>query len=491
MIEGGAQTHPERCMALRSFPQVVHQLMERFSKEQDVSWLQSGLVDGHFDYANAFNKGTPEQPFKRIRSALAFLKTVSHTSAPLGVVETPMTFLSLSIPDPQSFVPFVDALVNRLVEEKDRLNPTQNIGEAWGELRKVLGLALVGAIAADSVASVRKLLDAHSGLVEQTFACTEIGDALRDAVAQPNKSLFTPYFFAMQLGREDCMRALVEAGANLNRIGTREIDGQNRNEKATQRPIALTNHMDFTPMCRQPAYRLALEQWSEAEARNGSSPKAIGDALHSGGMAMLDAMTNTGPTVRKRAYIECFEAVGAYEHAPTESFMHACMGGRADVAEKIQGKIDWDKLRARPEDGVKAQADSFAVLALKAPAPSGEAQRVGLMLMKKTMAEGVFDQVFAPTAEFNLSSHSGTGRRLAQPVSLMIDKDHLGMLSLWMRQGMDPTKPHYEGCLSPLAYAEATGKDAIAHAMRTFLTRQKALSALDELDIPNTRTPSP
>lgn len=489
--EGGAQTHPERCMAMRSFPAIVHQLMEQFSRSQDVHWLKSGLEDGHFDFAQAFNAGKPDQAFKKIESAMAFLKTAHYESAPLGTIETPMTFLAFTVKDPEYFRSFFDAFVDRMVDQSSLLNPTKNIGVPWEKLRDVLGKVLLGAIAIDSVDGVEKLLDMHSSLVAQHYPTSVMGSELRDSVTHDNKTLFTPWYFAMQLGREECMRVLVKAGANLNAIGRKINEPANVNHRATESPIGLLDCAEFAPTCRRKPYQLALQQWRDGEEREDCPELETVATLHVAGLAMLAYANAKGQNVRKKAYIECFEAMEAYEHSPTDSFELACLSGRADIAERIQGKINWSRLHGRPEDGVQPEADSFIVKALKAPAPAGDSQRMGLMLMNKSLAEGSFEQVFAPIPEFNTCSHSGTGKRLAQPVSLMIDKDHMGMLLLWMKNGLDPSKAPYPECVSPVAYAEASGKDVIAHAMRTFMTRQKALSALDELDLSNTRTPSP
>lgn len=478
-------------MALNSFPEMVTDILSRSSRQQNVTLLQTALIDGHFHFSQGFNEGYVDDAFDKVDAVLDFMKASKTRvvfSDDEGVESEPLIDFEAS----PAMAAFYGDFTERCLREMQRLDLSNPTLQALASVDDLAFKMAAGAIAIGNTAALEKVLDMHPDVVSHQLLVTRLGGAFSDSFNAPENTTATLSLVALQHGRENALRVLFGRGADPVSMGEtlESVAGGGVSGITFDAVSGLTSR--FALGCSSSPYALALSQWIACKKEpttvldeNETKVKQIriDNDLHRASQLALEDAARPQQSARLTPAVVAFESLGVYQKEPELSFDTMCQVGLHAMTRNVKGPLDWT-IFCPIDDPLPQQKRKHLVMATMRKGLSEKVVNDTLeTIALRAMEEGVFDKVFKPSPEYNDSmSIDGAADWVEQPVSLIIDQGRSKMLVTLLEQGMDPSAQAFELSLSAMAYAKATGQEEMVHTMQTFLNRKKALSLLGGME---------
>lgn len=528
-----AKSHAERALTLASLPMsALIPFLSNAASELQTPWLQSAMTMGAFDFSREISKdGMPSHSLKALNAALDFIKNVDKRPYCVDANNGRLVFdpqdgagpantelfldrTLLTVNGHPEFNAFFEDLVDHLIDALDR--SVKDFTHKWAhsdndksthpldvvELQESFGRLLIGACALDMPRMVHSIVTRFPEAAASLHRLDTMGPILvklqlESLSDEPDHFKFTPYFFAMQLNRDVCMDAMVQA-SGLQHLpmgsevvfneGTTDAIETNNGWLLSQKIQVRSNQtMDIidtfkviTPVCTPNILTKALtERLSDKRSKEEGGPdrkylyekalQAIGDD------SWQDNVCNC---------FASFLQAGVYDLDTTRSMGEAVAFGFPEVAESIQGPIDWKQIfGAEPGNENFTPVMRGARLAAEHGHPHSLCAAL-LIAIERAVDEGHSDLVIASTALLNLKAeldekYEKLGVLVAQPMANMIIMEEFqGPLVAMLKAGLDPLKPLHPGTQSLLEMAESVNHDMV-NIIHSFNARKRSMALLD------------
>lgn len=519
-----ATGHAERAKTLVSLPMpALVALLADASTRLDTPWLQSALDIGAFDFSREIIKEAhASHSLTALDAALSFLRNMEETpyrDNPLhGVLGHERT--NLNVNGCTAFNAFFGDLVTQTLVARQRSieqyeSRFQQCAESelhpqnMPELNNVLGRLLMGACALNLPIAVRDIVQCLPHTATSAHSLASMGERLSNyqtdlAREKGSDFSFTPYFYAMQLNRTECMQAMLEA-SGLDRLplsyekvietvkteGHQGIHGyifgQNRKVTTLRGLDVIDTFKLMTPVCMHSVLTMALhERLLDQRPRKEGGPSL--QTLHELAIqALADDSWQDRTGSCKRSFIDC----GAYRIDSTKSVIHAINNGHPDVVLAAKEDADWAAVFAVSPyattmthcvfNSIQGNSSARYSDALLIAAQAAVAQGHGQCLLSSVPIDNTIS---------NEKSAMALGTRVAEPMASLVLERFNDVLLVMIEAGLPTHQPLHPGTKSVLAMAEAVNPEMVS-IIASFHARAQCRALLEDLeDAPSAKTPS-
>lgn len=347
--------------------------------------------------------------------------------------------------------------------------------------------------------------------------------------------LVTPGFVALMLSRTECLDVLAQANkSGLMFLGSVYEGGQVEREHLDIRSI----HNYYAPVCKPEVYTHALDLFVKSNNAeqilygngqdhenadlyhavkavkmrpyldNGRTPSA--EELAQDAATMKEALAYKqadllnvalrilpSPMHSMRPYVRSFMEAGIYDFGVSASVVEAVAHGHPNVVENFRGRMPWDEILPQNDLGknLYAFADANPIYMAgvnvrdeNQNTPDGASEAAVLAYIAAAKQDGKLDQVLAHgPAMHEIELKVAQKDRLVtvnvvEPIATLIDADMPRAIVKFLENGLDPqTKPNVD-TPSVLETADLKSPE-IGQTIRTFMTRKRAMAALDEMEL--------
>ena len=486
LITPHADTHEERVLALASFPSLLSEFVSEFAKTQNAPWLKTCLDQGYFDT----QQGDKKKATERIYCFFDFLSKIEEN--PQGVQKEGSS-LALPLKD-KAFGVFYKEMVAHLQSQMGLEKNPLALADTPSELKNLLALSLAGAIVLKDHETMHSLVRQTPELVNHHLNSAWMGPAFDRLFLLDSRLTVSPYALAMQMGNTQAMNFLASAGSDLRATAAHGGVGFSVDNGVNPKPDVVFDFVSkplvFLTACSPSVLEKAVSHWHSFSLGQGFFAADLADRLTQTTLELIDHRGEVNP--RKTAHVEktlgVLGSMGFFESNATECFKAACLSGRHALASGIEGAIDWARLSPGPMAGEEEKNQRLVIGVLKTRHNTDAIGPVIDLIASRAERDGAFDRVFSQVLEPSTKGKGhAQGALIQQPMGFLIDQSRIDMVLLCMAKSMGPKKsPEPKNptrFLSPIDYAEAGNKSDVAHAMRTFMNRQKALGVLADMDV--------
>lgn len=448
--------------------------------EQDVPWIEAARDAGAFDFSDntALAFGVPgDGPVAMIDSLLSFTQgttTMSGDTDPVyGSLDQSTTLVELSSTD--AFRNAYAVVVDGWLEDLDRLYASlasqngawiqQKIRQIETTTETVAMKLMVGAVAIDAPDVLESLAKIFPGSLEMSIEPNKMVDRAMESTLSTEVHL-TPYGFALQYGRLDCMEA-------IESLDLQKAPTVGHLEALQSHPLnAAQLHGTMTPLCYPSVYAHAMKVCFERD------PDVEKDAILEGAIEAL----GLDPDLKRYQMWPAYLDLGVYELDAPTAFEQAVVHGHVPIVESFEGKVPWLEMDPDPHSSLLIRVMEEQTQN-RMQINHRETVEIMVQMAKK---DGELDRVLRVVVQPEVKGMDGgdtaCGPVFVAPIGALIEFDHQDVLhELLKHSGIKPTDSPAPGAWTLQKMADERS-ERISHFFRSYTARCKAHDLIDEID---------
>ena len=493
-------------------------LLKDASEKLETPWLQCALAIGTFDFSREIARdGLPSHSLDALDAALSFIHNVDKTPLPFDE-QADFEKAFLSIKSSPAFNAFFLELVAQTIQARQRAIDQCNLPNSQSveladhprdmpSLTQVFGRLLLGACALDLPQAVRDLVECLPKAATTSYSVASISQEMArwqtdHAKERPKDFSVTPYFYAMQINRAQCMQAMQQASGleclplayeKLTRIMTPSgfmlphRFAVLSEELKLQQLDVIDSFKIMTPVCSPGVLTaMLIDRLKDKRPHSEGGPNR--QALHT---LACQSISDVSLKDRMDECIPSFLACGAYKINPTECMMQAIANGLPKIVESLSEGVDWGCVFNLTEDGngivtrciFNDKSASLFILD-----PSANVYPKALYMAAKAAVNQGDGASLIRSVPVNCPDPIDVdamtlGSVVAEPMASLVKEKFNDTLLVMMEAGLATHQPLHPGTKSLLEMAEIVNPELV-DIIASFQVREQCRSLINNLESP-------
>ena len=450
--------------------------------EQDCAWVQTAMEAGAFNPSGdvlplGVGDNGVESSMGMLDALLRFTEqsttTTSWDDPVYGELDHGTSLIEIDSTD--AFRDVYAAVVDGWIEDVHRLDmafssksgplSAQTYKKIEPVIEKMATKLMVGAVVIDAPDALESLAKAFPDALGHSIAPSLMVGPEMDSAIYDSDIALTPYGFALQYGRVDCMSIIESNDLDVAPIAA-HLDG------ISSQPLnAAQIQGSFTPLCYPSVYADAIRLCFER------SPDFDKAELADEAVYALSLDLQWKRAQMWKAYLD----LDLYAIDAPSAFMQAVAHGYVPIVESFEKNVPWEEIDSAPNSSVLIKA-----LEEQSKIDVKDNHRKALELMvKMAKADGALDSVFRITKASRVMAFGSSSEEpvYVSPITNLIDLNYQEILhEILKHTGFKPNDPPIPGAPSFQKIADERN-ESIADFLRSYTARAKAHNLIDEIDV--------